>query len=135
MTDDIEAIIQVAFHGLIAAFVAWLLFGLGSRSVTGGFRIFPAARAEWVAFWFHTVEFILFCAALVAFHPAAHYMTYIGAELLFTVAVAAAFLLLASAVAFWRSDRTLCTGALSWSLISLVLLFLFFPAINAVKER
>ena len=132
--NDIEAMIQVAFEGLIAAFVAWLLFGLGSRRVTPGFRVFPAGTIEWLAYWFHTVEFVLFCSGIVALHPAAHHIAFLGAERLFTIAVTAAILLFISAVAFLRTEQSLSSGALRWSVISLFVLFLCFPAINAVKE-
>ncbi len=123
-------IFQFVIAGL-AALVAVALFGGFSRSRTPGFRVFPATAAEWVAFWFHTLEFLLFCSmvALIALGrpslPTARHVPFVRVNDLSTFTAMIALLLLASAVAFWRRDRALCRGAIAWFCAFALFLFIF----------
>jgi hypothetical protein len=124
MTDT-ETITEVASVGAVAALIAVVLFAFGRQPIQPGFRIIPATLHEWLAFWFHTLEFALCSSILVAsqsaflYSPAHDTFVYIVLSLPPVIVI--------SAIAFWRRARPLCIAALWWSLAGVIGFFLIPP--------
>ncbi len=127
-----DVILHLALIALLTICGAAFVFSFDTRG-TSSFRIFPSSSAEWIAYWFHFLEFTLLCGTFMALHPAArHYPNWAAPTLGFGIS-GSAFLLVISVVAFWWFDRTLCCHALLWLLFLLLCLFLLFPALGASR--
>ena len=124
---EADVLIGLAVYAFIFGVVAALIFSADRRGVSS-FRILPGSSAEWAAYWFHLIEFTLFCGAFAALQPAAEFYPLWAERTLVWVACGSAILLVISTIAFWRFDRPLCQNAILWLAFFSVCLFLMFPA-------
>ncbi|HEX8309796.1 MAG TPA: hypothetical protein VF614_00670 [Chthoniobacteraceae bacterium] len=124
---DTEVLFPVAWTGAGFGVFAAVLYQLTSGGEFDGFRVVPASAREWVGYWFRTLELTLIASILLGWCR-------VVTELVAVSFVASFFLLLASSVVFWRSDRGLSVSAV-WCLILAALGVLMYPAVSAVRER
>lgn len=83
-----------------------------------GFRLAPQSAGEWLAYYFHTLSFILVSALVGLVLRAGDFAL---------IALACWMMLLLSSVVFWRYDRALCKGALMCCFVSVALALLLSP--------
>ena len=125
--NDPEVLFTVGWTGAGFGAFAAVLYIFTSGREAAGFRLFPMNADEWVGYWFRTLELTLCGCILLSYGR-------IITELICIVFVGAFFLLLASCVVFWRSDRILAVSGICF-LILAVLAVLGYPAGSAVRER
>jgi hypothetical protein len=125
MSVDTDALQNLGKVALVSGIGAIIIFSVGRRGKRS-FRLVPDSAAEWLAFWFHMLEFLVVASFLnLMVHPPLRYGAW-GSEVVLMVSHTSLILLLISIMAFWRSDRTLCWHALLW-LLFLVLIGVALP--------
>jgi hypothetical protein len=125
---EADVFAQLTVVAILAVGAAVFIFGWDRRGAVS-FHLAPHTSAEWVAFWFHTLEFISACALFAMLHPAARHLPGWGAPILYYALFGSPGLLALSALGFWRFDSSLCRHA-----VVLLVLFgfglLLFPAVG-----
>ena len=122
---DTEVLFTVAWIGAGLGVFAAVLYGLTSEEEFRGLRVFPASAREWVGYWFRTLELTLVACIVLGFCRAL-------TEFVAIAFAAAFFLLLASSVVFWRSDRNLSISGV-WFLMVAALSVFLFPTLPGVR--
>jgi len=130
--NDIEALREVCTLCAAAGGFALLIFGLGSRSLPSGFHIFPSSAQAWIAFWFHTLEFLVSCCCIVAWHSGFPRLQPAGAMPVVHLLLSLSALLLLSVIVFWRRGRPCSRAGLVWVAIAVLTGFLI-PVASATK--
>jgi len=109
----------------VALLGAIIIFGCGRRGERR-IRLFPTSYIEWVAYWFHSLEFTLFCATLVIF-SAGSGIHVRGARFVFLELFGSALFLLVGIIRYWEVDRRLSVAGLIWLLLPGFFALLLFP--------
>ena len=114
---DTDVLLTVGKIGAGFGLFAAVLYLFTCGDVPSGFRVFPATAEEWVGYWFRSLELTFSACILLS---GARIVTEVGR----IVFLGSVFLLLASSVVFWRSDRTLAVSGLCFLLLAgLIVLF------------
>jgi hypothetical protein len=113
METEAHVLVTLAIVAFVAACAAALVFGTDRRGAPG-YKILPASSAEWMAYWFHTLEFTLICGSFAALMGSADNGPLWMQRALLWGVCGSALLLLISTIVFWRFDRQLCHRAFDY---------------------
>jgi hypothetical protein len=112
-----DVLVQLSFVAVIAIGAAVFIFGWDPRGKRS-FHIAPRTFEEWLAYWFHTLEFSLACVLLALLNPITHrYLPAWGEAILRYGFLGSAGLLTVSLPSFWAFDPPLCRHALALLLL------------------